>query len=501
MSISRWRQQFEKFGRYYPPDEQSVNVRLSLFLEHKKALTKKQSSLGGGITGSGAHRRNFRRSKAKIFKSLWNVDPRRRKPTKNVSRLIYRNKPDKLRDEFHGGYDKIWRDMYLRLRDKRHVVLNVEKFSFSSAPVETINKLWTIVDHAGRSPDIVLNFLDADCLDVAPYVVLAHLMRALPPVFSGGLISNDLAAVVESVGLDRPLGMGRISGDARRAKRILPFKMVSRNPPKKLGDKSHQLKPQHKEKVAGNFYKTLDSWLDAFDIELTPTAGESLINSITEALDNAERHGDIQLQGQIGDWSMAGFSRWKRCEDDELRLICSVSIVGVGTTISDSLETADQTVRARIDEYVNRWKGNRYIVGSGRRRLLRTIMAIQDGVTRVADASLHKRGGIGLLELIGLFADLGESDSEAYPTLVTIISGNSCVQAKGDYRRGTANGESSLRELWFNDQNSPAHPPSDQHAFVLPRSFPGTIITASFAIHPGFLLKQIDGQNDGEQND
>ena len=87
--------------------------------------------------------------------------------------------------------------------------------------------------------------------------------------------------------------------------------MVTRIHPRKFSDPNHQLRPQAKEKVADDFCEAIEAWLKPHNIILSPDAQGSIVESITEALDNAERHGWPENEDDLGDWSMAGFCRLK----------------------------------------------------------------------------------------------------------------------------------------------------------------------------------------------
>jgi hypothetical protein len=361
----------------------------------------------------------------------------------------------------------------------------LKDFSFARNTKGTLAQLRNLVESSARYVDVQLDFVDDECDDVAPYIVLSHLMRSLPPVFSGGLIHMEVAAVLDAVGLDKPLGLNHFTSFKHKRHPILPFKMAYRAPPGYFGDKDHQLRPQYKEFIADKFCNALESWLAMYEWELTPEGQGGLVNSLNEALDNAERHGHPTVDGGMGDWSMAGFSRLVRTGDD-FRLECSVAIVSAGSTIAESLVTAAPDVSARISSYVAAHSSSRL-----REPLLKTVMALQDGVTRVSEASEGRRGGVGLMTLVNLFGELGETDNADLQSVFTILSGTSCLRVTSPYRHGTARENSTLRELWFNDENCATLPPSANHAFSIKEDLAGTVLSACFKIDPEFLSRKL----------
>jgi hypothetical protein len=179
-------------------------------------------------------------------------------------------------------------------------------------------------------------------------------MGQLPGVFSGGTITPEIIKVIQSVGLARPLGIGMVHAFPEPRSLILPFKMQTRSQPRQFRDPHHRLRPQAKERAADDFCSAMEVWLGLHEIELTPEAQGSIVETITEALDNAERHGWPDSGDGVGDWSMAGFCRLTVHDDAQISVTCCFAIVNVGETISESLESAAASVTSRIREYAGR---------------------------------------------------------------------------------------------------------------------------------------------------
>ncbi|WP_374405162.1 hypothetical protein [Pelagerythrobacter sp.] len=488
MTASAWRKRYKKF-KTSVPNELRADRDLSLyaFLKKEKKAELQRAFAADEMRHRSNAKRSYYRKRQKILKST--RDPgKKRFNIKDPELLLFKIRDSYLRDSLCPLYKKRWIPIPKRLkgRNRDHIVL--KDFSFSRNPHGTLVQIRDLVRISSNCLNVRLDFVDEVCDDVSPYLVLASLMPTLPPVFSGGFISAEVAAVIESVGLHDALRVYRIHKRSRSKYPILPFKMAVRNPPRRFRDKNSQLKPQNKEMVADRFCDALESWLDKYEMELTEGGAQSLINSITEALDNAERHGRPDIENSVGDWSMCGFSRLVDPSDEDQeapRLECAFAIVNVGATIFESLTTADATIKQFVATYTNRHDD---LLSP---ELAATVVALQDGITRVPAASGAKRGGVGLLELADLVAELGDTDQPELQSRYTILSGSSCLQVTAPYQRGERAPGTQLRELWFNETNSASSVPTESHAFTIPERFAGTVISAWFCIDPEFLRKSM----------
>lgn len=488
MSVSKWRRRFSKFvASVAPALKADRELLFYAFLKEEKRRDLKQIRGHPQKRLRAAALRQHRRKRQSILK-LVNRQGLKRFNIKDPELLLFRKKDNYLRDALCPRYHQRWIAIPKRLKDRGRAHITLKDFSFIRNPRETLEQIRELVRVSAHSLNVRLDFLDEECDDVSPYLVLAALMPSLPPVFSGGYITAEVAAVIESVGLHDVLRVYRVHKRAKSKYPVLPFKMAVRNPPRKFRDKNFQLKPQSKELVADRFFDALEGWLGKYDLELTEVGGQSLINSITEALDNAERHGRPDITNSVGDWSMCGFSRLiepGNDSDDPPRLECSFAIVNVGATIHESLSTADTPIREIIKDYAKMHSGKLSP------ELASTIVALQDGVTRVPAASSAKRGGVGLLELADLVADLGDTDQDELKSRYTILSGSSCLHVTAPYDRGRKPTGTQLRELWFNDSNSDNVSPSEEHTFTIRERFAGTVISAWFCIDPEFMRKSM----------
>lgn len=486
MSVENWRKQLEKFTSTLPADlRDNRRLALSAFLSRKKERILSSPHFSGSPSQRARGRREFARIRSKILAKAYGKG-KQRFVAQSPKLLLYRNSPDHLRDTLCPKFMSRWIPIEKRIGRKAGAEITLSNFSFARNPKGTLLQIRNIARLAAHRMGVRINFTDSKCDDVAPYVVLAQVMKSLPPVFSGGMINREVASVLESVGLDKMLGVRRLVRDTSPFP-IFPFQMVFRAPPGFFGDQEHLLRPQYKEYIADRFCSALDSWLEAKGFELTPNGAQALVVSITEALDNAERHGCPEIDDGLGDWSMGGFARIIHDGSEIHRIECSVAIVSIGSTISSSLQTAGPKVSDLVDGYVSLQK-RRFGTDIN---LARTIAAVQDGITRIEAASQANRGGIGLLTLAEIFADLGDTDQAELQSVFTILSGNSCLRLTTPYRKGLPPPGTTLRKLWFNAANDGNMEPDANHAFKIDEMFAGTILSACFCIDPAYLQRKL----------
>jgi hypothetical protein len=486
MAVERWKSERAKRGLNKLDSGFDLDLALSSFLQIKKRLIARRNRYNATPKSRAHFKRRWRELRRKYFKRIGGYGSTRR-ILKNPSALLYKPKENLIRDKLYPDFCKNWIPMRTRLRNKNSYGVKLDKFSFAKFPEETLSSFNLLVKACAKFPELRVDFVDTDCDDITPYIVLAHLRRALPPIFSGGKMTTDVRAVIDAVGMRNDLRIASM-GRRRLGKQFInAFPLVNRLPPGTFGDQDHLLRPQLKELVADRFCDTLGEWLLSHDLELRAEAEASFVRGIGEALDNAERHGDPDRAGSEGDWSIAGFARLELVDEIPI-LRCSIGMVSVGATISQSLESAAPEVRERIDRYVSNHRPlfeNDLTVEN-----LRTVMALQDGITRVPAATAGRRGGVGFMELIDVFAELGDNGREHLDSVFTVISGNTCIRVTGPFRQGIRN-HSGLRELWFNEENDDKKAPSTKHVMTLHDGFPGVILSACFTIDPDYLRKKL----------
>jgi hypothetical protein len=497
MAAENWNRHFDKFRRVSDPSvRRHTDLLLSAFLASRRSNLLAQPNYSG-VAGRAKGKRHARALRTAFLKRRFPVSKLRRRILKRPAALLFKPRENLLRDRLCPTFLRDFKPMVARMKQRSGTSLDLKDFSFATNPAGTMAMLARLGDICSTWGDVRLNFVDA-CDDVTPYLVLSLLRSALPPVISGGDITMGVREVVEAVGIREALQINTIGRAGRQKAReegffVSAFPVKRRTPPGTFGDKDHQLRPQYKEYVADQFVDTINEWLGDHDIELIPEALGRFISAITEALDNAERHGDALDHCSEGEWSIAAFSKLVIFEG-KVVLRCSIGIVSLGATISESLSSADEQITRAVKGYA---KAHSPLFSQRQPEALHTVMALQDGVTRDRSASAARRGGVGFMELIEVIAELGDNDLSDQPSVFTIVSGRSCIRVTGAYRQGQTK-KGAMRELWFNADNDPRKPPSREHVMTLDHEFPGVVLSACFTIDPEHLRKKLnDDGSDG----
>jgi hypothetical protein len=379
-----------------------------------------------------------------------------------------------------------WKPVYERAPDGGPI--DLENFSFIDNPAGTIRMLQRIAEFESTCTHGRLNFLDPNCPDIGPFLVLQAMNQGMLPIFSGGTMRNSTQRVLEAVGLRGALGLVFRKPVAPYGIWPLPFR--SRRPQGSGGKRL--LRHQTSELAATDVILAINSWLAAqADAELN-AEGESLVASMTgEAMDNAERHSDLVRAD--GSWSIAGFMA-ARPQANEMQFRCHLALLSTGASIADSMDTAGDATKGRMAEYVKRHRSP--FSSKLTEENLQTVFALQDGVSRFQDVLKEGRGGTGLMDVIEFFAALSgaEANAQELPPRMAIVSGSTCILLRPPYIHGVrdaqkrpADGLRPPRELWFNPVNSPEEPPDPTHVLNMPARLRGTLITMAWTTDQKYL--------------
>ncbi len=396
-------------------------------------------------------------------------------------------RPSPLLDGLLQNRRELWRPARTRIRPKVMTEVRLDVFSFLDDPETTMQALKRIAQSECEDLEAQIHFPDGFCTDIAPYLVLSELWPSMAPVFRGGHMSVPTQKVVEAVGLRRALDI-RLQG-VTNLQDIWAFPLQRRRPADTSTSIDRDLEPQSREKVADRFCDAVDVWLGRPEIrrELTPEGRAWITSIIGELLDNAERH--ARPLTKDGDWSTAAFLA-RRVEGSETVYRCYMAFLSVGDTIGDSLRTCAPRVGQELERYCNM---HETLTRRGQSRdTLRTLFALQDGVTRDAVADNDDRGGVGFQEVMQFVNELGGTSKQGHEPRITIVSGSSCITLRPPYILGHRKGDpSNPRVIWFNPENSPTVPPDRSHVFDLSERFSGTIISVAFTLDPDYLNAKV----------
>lgn len=363
-------------------------------------------------------------------------------------------------------------------------IIDLENFSFLKDPAGTMKGLQEILKAECECLDVRINFKDSHCLDVTPFMVLVEAWGDMIPIFSGGEMDLPMQKVLSAVGFEKALNVTFAGISTYSDVWAFPL-MRRRNPGASASNHIYSDVPT-RDIAADRFCDAINEWLGTPEIllELTEAGRGKIKTVLIEVLENAERHSDgIRRDGS---WSISGFlARREEADGTHVYRAC-IGILSVGDTFSDSLNRALPDQRREIEGYTEsiRAKGAKQSVPT-----LRTLAALQDGVTCVPEADRDGRGGVGLMEMLDLVSLLGQTDSPLRRPEVSIISGASCIHLKTPYEKGMLEQDASgaIRLQWFNEENSARVPPDDKHVFDLEHFLPGTAISISFTLDTAYL--------------
>lgn len=451
-----------------------------------KSLTTDEYSLLRRLVYQRAIRRGTPKRKAR--EHVRDLDRRRngrkdlRRSDPSLFNWKYQSHP--ILDSLCPSRQKRWRTTSSR---RTGVHIDLENFSFIDNPNGTLQKLAEISRSEGKTINSILNFNDLKVLDIGPYVVLGTMHMAMAPFLSGGRISESCQKVIEAVDLRSYLRMASFA-DYKGSEDVWAFPLQRRH----AGGTTTATpaKDISFAKIADELVSTVNSWLGALTLpyELKFDAKVSLNNITTEMLDNAQRHG--REEGD-GDWYVAGFmSRRNRqaIDPNEHRFDCHLTFMNIGIPIHEAIQaTPDEEIKQNLNAYIKMHKSKNLKQSE---KTLATLYALQDGVSsRPAGA-----GGKGMMDMVELTNSLGNTASEAHQPRVSVISGRSCIQFAGLYQTCNNVGEDGLRLQPFNSKMSFSSPPDPNYVYDLDYKFPGTIINLRFSIDNA-ARKQIDGSD------
>ena len=316
----------------------------------------------------------------------------------------------------------VWKK--LRDRDAKSVgtVIDLQDFSFLKNPAGSLRCLKRIAEAEAGSLGARINFKDEYCLDVAPFMLLAECWKEMLPVFEGGEMNLPMQKVLAAVGVQYALGVGfRGVSDF---KDVWAFPLTRRRRAGGTHSVSPFLDVPSRDYATDRFVGAIDEWLGRPEIELqlNESGREKLMNLLGEVLENAERHSDGHRRD--GSWSVSGFLAKRVDNEGGPAYRASIGIVSAGDTFSESLSRAHPQQKNDIANYILKMRAAKAPQSD---ETLRTLAALQDGVTCMEEADAAGRGGFGLMDILDFVSALGRTADSRYAPEVTIISGSSCI--------------------------------------------------------------------------
>lgn len=402
--------------------------------------------------------------------------------------LAARKKKSKLLSAFYPEREKTWKS--LQNRGRKEYSISAKGFSLIETPVDAINILREIAKAEALALQLLLNFSDEICLDVSPYLILGLMKADMAPIVRGGNISAAVTAMVDAVNLSSFLEIGKINRTQRTHPPYWPFKIHFRRGKGKSKSNDISQQPSSDENILDSLIDTIEGWLKKFKRPLSSDHKRAIHGMISEALNNAERHSDLETRD--GDWAIAGFlSSLPSSDGKQDKYYCSLSVVSLGASIHESLSKCEDpdTVR-RMESYIGRHCKKAHMS----REALTSVFALQDRVSRFKQGDGNSAGGIGLMDMIQCVNEMGRHAYSDDPPAITLLSGKVCLKIGPPYTDLISYDCDKPRNLWFNALNSLEQPPDTKYVMTLPISFPGTAVAIRFCIREdGAEIQQAGG--------
>jgi hypothetical protein len=402
--------------------------------------------------------------------------------------LVSRFRKSPLLDALVPNREEMWVPILRRNPDEGRAVITFRNTSLIDNPIETLATMRRMVEAETCEIGAIINFEDDYCHDIGAFLVLGEMWPSMAPVYHGGKMNAPVQKALKAVGLGHHLQITLKA--ATNTEDIWAFPLQRRRPRNTTASLNMLLEPQKREMVADGLCDAIDEWLalPKIDQELTIDGRAWLTSLVGELLDNAERHSAPETKD--GDWSTAAFVA-RRVEGGEEIYRCYMAFLSVGATISESLASASPEIQEYLSLYVNRHRQAGLTAES-----LRTLFALQDGVTRDPAAAAGRRGGVGLQEVLYFVDLLGGTQKPGCDAHVTIISGNTCIQLRQPHMIGHPKTVDGPRVLWCNALNTPQDPPDPSFVYHLPDRVAGTIISMAFTLDPEYLNATLDSDDD-----
>jgi hypothetical protein len=464
------------------------------YLKAYRNRLRKCSASGKFSDSARMAQRRFARNKTRALAKKIEKTGRTRLSKKQLLDML-QTKPRQsvVLDAFVPGRSFRWKRIVARNRKLAPPAVELKDFSFIEEPEATLKCLKRIAEIECEFATARINFRDEYCTDIAPYLVMAEMWDGMSPVFEGGHMEPAVQKVISAVRLNKALTMHLPVSDYED---VWAFPLRKRRPSGRSLSPDRHLQPQTREEVADQFCDAVDEWLGQpeFEMRLSKLGRSRFGSIIGELLCNAERHSHIEKND--GSWSIAAFMA-RRVENGSQVFRCYMGFLSVGLSISDSMmATCNNRTRTDIEKFVNQH------LGSGiSRETLTTLFAIQDGVTRVAEANDEDRGGVGFQDVLDMLNNIGGVRVAGRDPRMTIVSGRSCLKLRSPYISGMKAGELEPRLLWCNRNNSPTETPDRAFVFDLAENFPGTIVGLAYTLDPEFLRESVGGRGNGNRSE
>ena len=453
-----------------------------------KSLSEEEFFLLCHLVYRRACRRGFPKRKARelvrrLFRRRYGIKPWPELVSFRPNLYFAKYKSNPVLNSLYPEREKIWRNPSAR-KVSDHIELR--NFSFVNNPNETLAQLQKVALAEARARVAEIDFCDDRVLDVGPYMVLGLMSKDMCPFPFGGHMSIPVKKVVEAVELRSFMNIAKFE-DLHDITDVYAFRLRHRHSAGTSTAAPHAAISF--SKVADELVDTVNEWLGMLPVpfELSSDGREKINKITTEMLENAERHG---LPGGDCDWYACGFMARRDASEDgrEAWYDCHIAFVNIGDSIGDVISRCPLgQIRSDLEKYVGLHAKVRQS-----REVLATLYAMQDGVSSLPQA----RGGRGMMEMVEMTNALGYTDHVAHRPAITVISGDSCIQFRGEYCSYVDTDGKALNRLQpFNKSGRFDDPPDTAYVYDLDYRFPGTIIALRFSLDHA-MMEQTEFRND-----
>lgn len=242
----------------------------------------------------------------------------------------------------------------------------------------------------------------------------------------------------------------------------------------------------HASTAAQGIYESVLEYCDNHQLNLDIDDLSPICKMIGEYLGNAEAHG--VKNPASGSWAVGGFITTTALDNDAAEHHVNIAIVGLGSTIADTISQARGT-NSELNERIALYEagGGRHLNSDGERAMVVSLQdycssrsANDNGLTGDNGPEELRGFGIGTmsaLEDLGRFSS-GESLKDDWA--VAIQSGNECVRIPFALLDTLC--ESGVRNCWLNADVCCETAPDDGTIKTTEVRFAGTVIVIRFKL-------------------
>ncbi len=381
--------------------------------------------------------------------------------------MFRRYKYSDILDFFNSRRASLWKQGKDRTKSLTESI-EIQNFSFIDYPNETLELFYKFAEYEPYLLDARANFIDEHIADISPYLLWGIIKKEMYPYIKGGDIHSRVSNVLKGLDLNKFMQMSFTYADDRNIIALPPIWKPQR-------DLIEGQKITTLEVGATNLVNKINEWL----CRLYPPMGLSeegqryVTSFVVEILENAQRH---SIRDAEGNWYMTAFMEFRNNQ-----YFCCLAFINTGMPIYDSIfETDNPEVKKELLYYISSHK-------SINSNVLSTVYALQDGSTR--QNYKDSRGGVGMMRMVKFINEIGDTEIEDYKPQISIITGNVCIHFDKKYRNAVKL-DDHRNYQWFNEYQDRKYAPEREYAFILKKTFPGTIITTRFCLDAESLIKK-----------